>query len=413
MLIHGEPGTGKSKVIQTLTENFVRRGAKSMLQKSAYTGIAASLIDGKTTHTIGLISPRNDGRISAESRGKLQTMWKHAKYLIIDEVSMISKSFLAKLSRNISVGKMVEGETPSSHSFGGISVILCGDFFQFPPVACAPSEALYFPITSVQRNRENSLTGRTIFEEFTTVVTLKQQMRVTDPVWQDFLHHPRFGQVQECHVHMLRTLVLTNPDAIPTDFESNPWNDACLVTPRHAVRRIWNETALQKHGRVAEKVILVCQAEDTIKGQPLTLSERYAALMKQLGSQSRQRKQDLPDVVQIAIGMKVMVTQNVETDLDITNGARGTIVDIWLRPDEPAFTEFQPVIKLKFLPVCILVKLDRTRTTQLKDLEERVIPVEPACKPYRINCRIGEGNIVTRTVRRRQFPMTAAYAFTD
>ena len=120
--------------------------------------------------------------------------------------------------------------------------------------------------------------------------------------------------------------------------------------------------------------------------------------MKQLGSQSRQHKQDLPDVVQIAISMKVMVTQNVETDLDIMNGTQGTIVDIWLRPDKPAFTEFQPLIKLKFLPVCILVKLDRTRTTQLKDLEERMIPVELACKPYRINCHIGKGNIVTRTV---------------
>jgi len=382
MLIHGEPGTGKSKVIQTATEHFVCRGVKSMLQKSAYTGIAVSLIDSKTTHTIGLISPCTDGRISAESRGKLQTMWKHAKYLVIDEVSMISKTFLAKLSRNISVGKMVEGETPSSHSFGGISIILCGDFFQFPLVACAPSEALYFPITSVQRNREDSLTGRTIFEEFTTVVTLKQQMHVTDPIWQDFLHHLCFGQVQECHIHMLHTLVLTNPDSILTDFDSAPWNDTCLVTPRHAVRRLWNEMALQKHGRVAEKVILVCQAEDTIKGQPLTLSEHYTALKKQHETQSRQRKQDLPDVVQIAIGMKVMVTQNIETDLDITNGAWGTIMDIWLRPDEPSFTEFQPLIKLKFLPVCILVKLDCTRTTQLKDLEKQVIPVEPACKPY-------------------------------
>ena len=51
---------------------------------------------------------------------------------------------------------------------------------------------------------------------------------------------------------------------------------------------------------------------------------------------------------------------------------------------------------------------------QLKDLEKWVIPVEPlACKPYRINCHIGEGNIITRTVQRHQFPMTPAYAFTD
>ena len=64
--------------------------------------------------------------------------------------------------------------------------------------------------------------------------------------------------------------------------------------------------------------------------------------------------------MQIVLGMKVMVTQNVVTDLDITNGARGTIVDIWFHPEEHAITELRPSIKLKHLPVCILVELDRT-----------------------------------------------------
>ncbi|KAJ7102899.1 hypothetical protein C8R44DRAFT_746870 [Mycena epipterygia] len=36
---------------------------------------------------------------------------------------------------------------------------------------------------------------------------------------------------------------------------------------------------------------------------------------------------DLPNVIEIAIGMKVMVTINIEADLDITNGAWGEIVE--------------------------------------------------------------------------------------
>ena len=115
----------------------------------------------------------------------------------------------------------------------------------------------------------------------------------------------------------------------------------------------------------------------------------------------------------MAIGMRVMVTQNIITDLHITNGARGTIVDIWLHPDEPPICELQPTIELKYLPLCVLVKLDHTHTSQLTGLEERMIPVEPATQPYRISCQGSENNTITRTVRRRQFPMTAAYAFTD
>ena len=203
-------------------------------------------------------------------------------------------------------------------------------------------------------------------------------MRVTDPIWQDFLQHLQVGQVQEAHIAMLRTLVLTNPKGVETDFSSSPWNNASLVTPRHGVSRIWNDTALRKHGRDAQCVVSECQEEDTIKGQPLSLRERYAALLRHQGADSRQRKQDLPDTVCVACGMKVMVTQNVETDLDITNGARGTVVDIWLNPDEPPISTEQPLIKLKYMPLYILVKLERTRATQLQDLEESVIPVEPA-----------------------------------
>ena len=56
MIILGEGGTGESKVIQTVTKYFIQKGAKSLLLKAAYTGVAASLIDGKTTHVIGFIS---------------------------------------------------------------------------------------------------------------------------------------------------------------------------------------------------------------------------------------------------------------------------------------------------------------------------------------------------------------------
>ncbi|KIL62904.1 hypothetical protein M378DRAFT_80562, partial [Amanita muscaria Koide BX008] len=61
MIIYGEGGTGKSRVIQTVSETFVAKGVKHILFKSAYTGVAASLIDGKTTHTLASLSLNKDG----------------------------------------------------------------------------------------------------------------------------------------------------------------------------------------------------------------------------------------------------------------------------------------------------------------------------------------------------------------
>lgn len=57
MLVHGEPGIGKSKVIQMTTQHFISHAAKYMLMKSAYMGVASSLIDCKTAHSTAMISP--------------------------------------------------------------------------------------------------------------------------------------------------------------------------------------------------------------------------------------------------------------------------------------------------------------------------------------------------------------------
>ena len=81
--------------------------------------------------------------------------------------------------------------------------------------------------------------------------------------------------------------------------------------------------------------------------------------------------------------MKVMVMQNVETNLDITNGARGTIAGITLHPDELMMSNrTSQYTELQYLPLYILVELERTQITQLTGLEEHVIPVEPRMQTF-------------------------------
>jgi hypothetical protein len=61
-----------------------------------------------------------------------------------------------------------------------------------------------------------------------------------------------------------------------------------------------------------------------------------------------------PHHIEIAVSM---VTENLETDLDITNRAQGHISGIILHPEEPPLHD-SPVVHLKRLPMCILIKLD-------------------------------------------------------
>ncbi|KZT51218.1 hypothetical protein CALCODRAFT_410653, partial [Calocera cornea HHB12733] len=55
MILYGEGGTGKSRVIQSITKLFKSTGQQHFLIKAAYTGIAASLVDGYTLHHITMI----------------------------------------------------------------------------------------------------------------------------------------------------------------------------------------------------------------------------------------------------------------------------------------------------------------------------------------------------------------------
>ena len=84
---------------------------------------------------------------------------------------MIGKSFLTRLSRNISIGMEENNCSYKDHSFGGLNVIIFGDLHQFPPVAAKRGEPLYRPIDTTSDNIESQI-GRRIYEEFTKVVVL-------------------------------------------------------------------------------------------------------------------------------------------------------------------------------------------------------------------------------------------------
>lgn len=411
LFIYGEGGSGKSRVIQAITERFQQVGKTAWLLKAAYTGIAASLIGGKTTHSIAMVSKFENRQVSDETRKKLQEFWSPYRYLIIDEISMLSKKFLAILERNIGIGKAGSSTGGDDISFGGLNVIICGDFHQFPPVATATRDALFYP--SRPSDADGLKIGRTLYEEFSMVVVLTKQLRITDPVWREFLSSLRKGEVRPEHLTMLKGLVLGHELCPVTDFNQEPWWSAVLITPRHAVRNQWNDHALTKHCASTGNPIFLCRADDTIKGKSLSPVERLAFEKRNTGrSGGRDGGTDLPDCIKLAVGMPVLLTQNLETDLDITNGANGCIVEIVLHPDDHDQGNDQ-FVHLRRLPLYVLVEMRHTRAGTLTGLKPRVIPIQPASQTARIRVSATGNTEICRTVVRKQFPITPAYAFTD
>ena len=100
---------------------------------TASTGIAATHIGGMTIHSwsgMGIRDTLSDDEIDdIVSREYLAKRFTKTSVLIIDEVSMLSGGFLANLDR------LLRSARVSPYPFGGMQIILVGDFFQLPPVS--------------------------------------------------------------------------------------------------------------------------------------------------------------------------------------------------------------------------------------------------------------------------------------
>ncbi len=130
VFLTGEPGSGKTHTINAYVQWLRERGIEPAI--TASTGIAATHIGGTTIHSwagIGVrdaLTPYDLDSIASNKR-----VIEHARgtnVLIIDEVSMLSRDILSMVDV---VLREVRGR---DYPFGGMQVVLVGDFFQLPPV---------------------------------------------------------------------------------------------------------------------------------------------------------------------------------------------------------------------------------------------------------------------------------------
>ena len=130
VFLTGEPGAGKTYTINQYVSYLLDSGIAIAI--TASTGIAATHIGGMTIHSWSGIGIRTkldkydlDKITSSEYITKriLKT-----KVLIIDEVSMLSANMLDM------VDAVCREVRQSDEAFGGMQVVLVGDFFQLPPI---------------------------------------------------------------------------------------------------------------------------------------------------------------------------------------------------------------------------------------------------------------------------------------
>lgn len=129
VFLTGAGGSGKTFLINTFRNNF--RGVK-IIATTSTTGVSALLIKGCTLHSfLGIGLGKADNEILYKKiikNSKYKKRWIETEVLIIDEVSMLSADLFDKLE--VLARLLRKSDKP----FGGIQLILTGDFCQLPPV---------------------------------------------------------------------------------------------------------------------------------------------------------------------------------------------------------------------------------------------------------------------------------------
>lgn len=203
VFLTGAPGAGKTYVLNEFVRNARAKGASVAV--TASTGIAATHINGQTIHSwsgVGVATALTESlikQIKTRRRRKIQA----TDILVIDEVSMMH-AWLFDM-----VDQVCRAVRRDPQPFGGMQVVLSGDFFQLPPVSTsnrnrdliAPSPeyvAARERYAKAGRDPEGFVTESLVWDELNPVICyLTEQHRQDDGQLLTVLTDIRQGLVND------------------------------------------------------------------------------------------------------------------------------------------------------------------------------------------------------------------------
>lgn len=190
VLLTGPAGSGKTYILN----EFVRQAKRSgrSVAVTATTGLAASHLGGSTIHAwsgLGVHDTLPSGFVANLSKTRHDIIVK-TDVLVIDEVSMLHDFRLDMVDR---AARLVRQD---NRPFGGLQVILCGDFFQLPPVTRGDQAAAKFVVDS-----------QAWAELDPVICRLEEQHRQNDDAFLAILNALRAGDIRRGHAETLLSRV--------------------------------------------------------------------------------------------------------------------------------------------------------------------------------------------------------------
>ncbi|MCC7460481.1 MAG: AAA family ATPase [Proteobacteria bacterium] len=284
VFLTGFAGTGKSFLISQFLQDKDQRNEYPVLGS---TGVAALLLRGRTFHSffgLGFANHSMEQTVAqACGNRNVGARLRKAKTVIIDEISMISGHLLTAAEQ------VARHFLQSSAPWGGLRVIVVGDFAQLPPVERGSQKpwAFLFPVWEESR--------------FVPLI-LKENTRVDDQDFMEVLNKIRYGKVDEEVESFL--------------------NEKKQASPRAATTRLF-----PLRDQVASYNI---QKLDEIHGEAFSIPTIYSGSEPYITSVKKNSPVD--EVLHLKIGATVMIRMN-DPMLRYVNGTIGKIVEYVKKDD--------------------------------------------------------------------------------
>ncbi|BBN03582.1 ATP-dependent DNA helicase PIF1 [Marchantia polymorpha subsp. ruderalis] len=321
---------------------------------TAATGIAALAIGGTTLHSAtGIGVPRRIRDFARMYQTRVKTKWRNLKVLIIDEISMISAEVFEYLEQTITeVRKASEEEMDLEEAtalrsvneadvrpkeeqfrpFGGLQVILAGDFFQLLPVLNRFDDFTVKPTWDELTNRGLAFQAPAWQKAELEVVVLQMMFRQNDKdYFVKLLQNIRTG----LNPDSVEEIVLKCSRELKCEHGIKPTQ----LYPRNKEVKELNEKELTKL-RTREEVIISVDTFETSE-EKLLLKPSELDNLQAVCRRHERHKRMLQDhgfwhaciadqVLRLKTGAQVMLIRNIKRPgsqkLSLVNGSRGIIV---------------------------------------------------------------------------------------
>ena len=371
--VSGQAGCGKSTVLNCCRRFFDSKKKPKFMQVGAPTGSAAFLVEGNTLHKLLHLRISNSRdelkELSGQPLRDLQEEFEDVFILFIDEKSMVGQYMMYVLDQRL---RQATGKR--NLPFGGISIILMGDFSQVIPVK---DTALYIvheegskDIRNPQKNH-----GHHLFETYfmKNTIILDQIMRQ--------------GKGQEKFKELLEKI--RNGNLTKDDWEY--LREKC---------ELGRNFSPEERKEIKSKAIKVCALVKDLKQHNI---ERIKALGKPIAaikayhfngpgaSVPLREAGNLPQDMLLAVGCRIVLTRNLWPEAGLTNGAIGEVKYIIYRKNDAPPN----------LPAYVICKFDQYIGPSYLEGEEKLVPIVPEEHVF---------HVLKKECKRKMLPLKAGYA---